>query len=130
MSSCPPIRRNRAGPPSSIRPAKIAPSAGASRKAWKTSALARSNFPAPTARAIAAEGAGAGFAGAGIGVEIVAVWVLMGAPSLAGLEQRLRQTVLKNRAAALRARLCFVDRSWPYICLVEAVCNASFLGHA
>src|SRR5256885_8195497 len=45
MSSCPPIRRNRVGPPSSIRPAKIAPSASASRKAWKTRALARSELP-------------------------------------------------------------------------------------
>src|SRR6516164_702211 len=55
MSSCPPIRRNRVGPPNSIRPAKIAPSASASRKAWKTSALARSGLPAPIARATAEE---------------------------------------------------------------------------
>src|SRR6266852_1216585 len=55
MSSCPPIRRNRVGPPSSITVEKIAPSASASRKAWKTSALARSDFPAPTARATADE---------------------------------------------------------------------------
>src|SRR5882672_5843222 len=55
MSSCPPIRRKRVGPPSSIRPAKIAPSASASRKAWKTSAFARSVLPPPIARAIADE---------------------------------------------------------------------------
>jgi hypothetical protein len=34
---------------------KIAPSASASKKAWKTSAFARSDFPAPTARATADE---------------------------------------------------------------------------
>src|SRR5262249_39989676 len=54
MSSCPPIRRNTVGPPS-IRPAKIAPSPSASRKAWKTSASARSGLPAPIARATADE---------------------------------------------------------------------------
>src|SRR3974377_1092745 len=55
MSSCPPIRRNRVCPPNSIKPAKIVPSASASRKAWNTSALARSGLPAPTARATAEE---------------------------------------------------------------------------
>jgi hypothetical protein len=78
----------------------------------------------------AAAGAGAGFVGAGTGVETVAVWLLIGRSFLAGLEQRLRRTVFKNRAAASLARLRFVYGSWLYIRLVEPDGNASFLGLA
>ena len=51
----------------------------------------------------AATGRAGGIAGAdaaNVVGEIVMLWSLIGAPPHAGLEQRLRRTVFKNRAAA------------------------------
>ena len=55
----------------------------------------------------AATGRAGGIAGADAANVVggtVMLWSLIGAPPHAGLEQRLRRTVFKNRAAALRAR--------------------------
>src|ERR1700683_4217953 len=60
--------------------------------------------------------------------EIEMLWSVMGAPPYAGLEQRLRRTVFKSRAAALGARpLQRSARHYPWI---AAVRNVSFLGRA
>src|SRR5260221_8315168 len=50
--------------------------------------------------------------GAKDGGNFARLWSVMGAPPRAGVEQRLGRTVLKNRAAASRARRRFVYRSW------------------
>jgi hypothetical protein len=55
----------------------------------------------------AATGFAGGIAGADaakVFAEKTVLWSLIGAPPLRGLEQRLRRTVFKNRAAAWKAR--------------------------
>src|SRR5262249_27709650 len=70
-----------------------------------------------------------GAAGANVVGEMLMLWSLIGAPPRAGLEQRLRRTVFKNRAAAGRPGHFKVEAGGTYL-RITASCNASFLGHA